>query len=96
MATVLVTGGSGYIASYCILALLAQGHEVRTTVRSIAREAEIRAMLARGGANPGPASASTPPTCNPMPAGPKLSAAATTSSTSPPPPSPPSPSTKTK
>jgi nucleoside-diphosphate-sugar epimerase len=53
MATVLVTGGSGYIASYCILALLAEGHDVRTTVRSLAREADVRAMLKRGGAEPG-------------------------------------------
>lgn len=53
MATVLVTGGSGYIASYCILALLAAGHEVRTTVRNLAREPDVRAMLQRGGARPG-------------------------------------------
>ena len=33
MSTVLVTGGSGFIGSHCILQLLAAGHEVRTTVR---------------------------------------------------------------
>ena len=45
--TVLVTGGSGYIAGFCIAHLLAQGHQVHTTVRSLAREAETRATLAK-------------------------------------------------
>lgn len=45
--TVLVTGGSGYIASFCIGQLLQQGHTVRTTVRSLKREAEVRAAVAR-------------------------------------------------
>ncbi|MGQ4350459.1 SDR family oxidoreductase [Streptomyces sp. SAS_275] len=52
MADVLVTGGSGYIGSWCILALLDAGHSVRTTVRSLSREPELRAMLQRGGATP--------------------------------------------
>lgn len=47
---VLVTGGSGFIASHCILQLLEQGHAVRTTVRSAKREADVRALLAAGGA----------------------------------------------
>jgi nucleoside-diphosphate-sugar epimerase len=55
MAQVLVTGGSGFIGSHCILRLLADGHRVRTTVRSLAREAEVRAMLQAGGATPGDA-----------------------------------------
>jgi len=50
MAEVLVTGGSGYIGSWCILALLDAGHSVRTTVRTLDREPEVRAMLQRGGA----------------------------------------------
>src|SRR5215472_17191004 len=50
MSKVLVTGGSGFIGSHCILQLLAAGHEVRTTVRSSRREADVRAMLAVGGA----------------------------------------------
>jgi nucleoside-diphosphate-sugar epimerase len=52
MAEVLVTGGSGYIGSWCILALLEAGHSVRTTVRSLSREPELRAMLRHGGAAP--------------------------------------------
>jgi dihydroflavonol-4-reductase len=50
---VLVTGGSGFIASHCILKLLDAGYRVRTTVRSLKREAEVRAMLSEGGAEPG-------------------------------------------
>ncbi|HUK24366.1 MAG TPA: aldehyde reductase [Terriglobales bacterium] len=53
MSTVLVTGGSGFIGSQCILQLLAAGHEVRTTVRSLKREGDVRAMLKEGGAEPG-------------------------------------------
>ncbi|HTR85241.1 MAG TPA: aldehyde reductase [Reyranella sp.] len=43
--TVLVTGGSGYIASWCIVGLLQQGYTVRTTVRSLAREPAVRAAI---------------------------------------------------
>jgi nucleoside-diphosphate-sugar epimerase len=53
MSTVLVTGGSGFIGSHCILQLLAAGYEVRTTVRSLGREADVRGMLRVGGAEPG-------------------------------------------
>ena len=48
--TVLVTGGSGFIGSYVILALLAAGYTVRTTVRNLSREASIRTALQNGGA----------------------------------------------
>jgi dihydroflavonol-4-reductase len=50
---ILVTGGTGFIAQHCILALLKAGHRVRTTVRSLSREAEVRAHLKVGGAEPG-------------------------------------------
>jgi dihydroflavonol-4-reductase len=53
MSMVLVTGGSGFIASHTILQLLAAGYRVRTTVRSLVREADVRAMLRIGGAEPG-------------------------------------------
>jgi nucleoside-diphosphate-sugar epimerase len=52
MSTILVTGGSGFIGSHCILQLLAAGHQVRTTVRSLKREGEVRALLKEGGAEP--------------------------------------------
>ena len=50
----MVTGGSGFIGSHCVLQLLEAGHEVRTSVRSLSREADVRGMLTRGGrADPG-------------------------------------------
>jgi nucleoside-diphosphate-sugar epimerase len=49
---VLVTGGSGFIGAHCILQLLDAGYRVRTTVRSLAREADVRAMLKASGAEP--------------------------------------------
>lgn len=43
--TVLVTGGTGFVAGWCIVELLQRGFAVRTTVRSLAREQAIRAAL---------------------------------------------------
>ncbi len=53
MSTILVTGGSGFIACHTIIQLLAADHEVRTTVRSLGREADVRAMLRQGGTEAG-------------------------------------------
>lgn len=41
----LVTGGSGYIAGFVIRQLIAEGWEVHATIRSLKREAEVRAWL---------------------------------------------------
>jgi dihydroflavonol-4-reductase len=46
METVLVTGGSGFVGSWCVIELLQRGYAVRTTVRSRSREPELRAALA--------------------------------------------------
>jgi dihydroflavonol-4-reductase len=51
--TVLVTGGSGFIATHCTIQLLNAGYNVRATVRSLSREPEVRAMLKEGGVEPG-------------------------------------------
>src|SRR3984957_2434529 len=48
---VLVTGGSGFIVSHCVVALLNSGYRVRATVRSPEREAYLREMVARAGAS---------------------------------------------
>jgi len=50
---VLVTGGSGFVGSRCIVTLLERGYRVRTTVRSLQREPEVREMIARGGVDAG-------------------------------------------
>ena len=50
---VLVTGGTGFIAQHCMLVLLSQGFRIRTTVRNLARVAEVRENLSTGGAEPG-------------------------------------------
>ena len=44
--TVLVSGGSGYIAGFLIRQLVAEGWMVHTTVRSLAKEAAVRQLLA--------------------------------------------------
>jgi nucleoside-diphosphate-sugar epimerase len=44
--TVLVTGGSGFVAGWCIALLLQRGYLVRTTLRSLSKEPAVRASIA--------------------------------------------------
>lgn len=50
---VLVTGGTGFIAQHCIIALINAGFRVRTTVRTLTREHEVREHLRTGGVDAG-------------------------------------------
>jgi len=43
--TVLVSGGSGFLGSWCVIELLRRGYTVRTTVRSLEREPQVRAAV---------------------------------------------------
>jgi nucleoside-diphosphate-sugar epimerase len=51
MSPVLVTGGSGYLGTQLIAALLRDGRQVRATVRSLQSEGDVRAAVRRGGAD---------------------------------------------
>jgi nucleoside-diphosphate-sugar epimerase len=51
MSPVLVTGGSGYVGTQLIAALLRDGRPVRATVRSPDSEAGVRAAMHRGAAD---------------------------------------------
>jgi dihydroflavonol-4-reductase len=44
---ILVTGASGFLAIHTIIQLLQQGYKVRGTLRSLTREKEVRATLAK-------------------------------------------------
>lgn len=46
---VLVTGGSGFVAGWCIVELLRRGHVVRATLRDPARAPAVRAAIASAG-----------------------------------------------
>ena len=47
---VLVTGGTGYLAAWCIVALLRRGYRARTTVRGEGKADKVRAAVERAGA----------------------------------------------
>src|SRR5919204_1127111 len=44
-STVLVTGGSGFLGGWCVIELLRRGYAVKTTVRSLSREPQVRATV---------------------------------------------------
>lgn len=44
--TVLVTGGTGFVARWCIIALLERGYHVRTTLRDLSRAEAVRRSIA--------------------------------------------------
>jgi nucleoside-diphosphate-sugar epimerase len=50
--TVLVTGGSGFLGGWCVIELLRRGYTVKTTVRSLSREDQVRAAVSSA-ADPG-------------------------------------------
>src|SRR5262245_51766391 len=54
MTTVLVTGGSGFIATHCLLALHRAGYGLRATLRSLDRARELDAVLQRAHGGPVP------------------------------------------
>lgn len=51
--TVLVTGGSGFLGGRVIAQALGEGYQVRTTVRTLSREAQVRTDLEAMGVDAG-------------------------------------------
>ena len=51
MSQVLVTGGSGYVGTQLIAALLRNGRRVRAAVHSLERGGDVRAAVRRGAAD---------------------------------------------
>src|SRR5580700_6005174 len=46
---VLVTGGSGFVGSYCIIDLLNAGYLVRATIRSLSKSSAVKDSLKNSG-----------------------------------------------
>ena len=46
--TVLITGGSGFIATHCIIKLIASGYDVRATVRDLGRTNKLNQTISNG------------------------------------------------
>jgi nucleoside-diphosphate-sugar epimerase len=49
---VLVTGGTGFVGAHCVVQLLDADYRVRTSLRSLARADDVRALVRAGGADP--------------------------------------------
>jgi len=49
--TILVTGGTGFVGTQCILQLLEKGYTVKTTIRSLAKKDQLISTLEKAGAN---------------------------------------------
>ena len=81
--TVLVTGGSGFLGGWCVIELLRRGYTVRTTVRSLSREPQVRAAVGSE-VDPGDRLTVLAADLTGDEGGPRRSRAATTSSMSPP------------
>lgn len=47
--TILVTGGTGFVGTQCILQLLEKGYTVKTTVRSLSKKDQLISTLAKAG-----------------------------------------------
>jgi dihydroflavonol-4-reductase len=52
-ATVLVTGGTGFLGAWCAAELVRRGYDVRTTVRDLRRADDVRASFAAAGVEAG-------------------------------------------
>lgn len=52
----LVTGGTGFLGGWCCVELLRRGYSVRTTVRDLRRDKDVRATLAAAGVDGEPLS----------------------------------------
>jgi dihydroflavonol-4-reductase len=47
--TVLVTGGTGFLGGWCVASLLERGYDVRTTVRDLKRDRDVREAVVTSG-----------------------------------------------